>query len=128
MSLTRRNIVYFSTTLEPEPGDDSVGWAVAEPIRAFCRSRGATVGAVRRYWDGVQFSCRFGRPTFSMQLTPYFEATPLHWSVSVAPRSFWKYLRPFLSSDVENVCRTVDAFFASDERYTLLRWESLRED
>jgi len=122
-----RNTVYFRATLEPEGGEGggAVGWAVAAPIRSYCSAAGATTGEVEREWDGVRFSCRIGKPTFTLTITPYFEATPMEWSVDVRPRSVWRYLIWLLPSETERINLLLDQVFARDPRFTVLKWESL---
>jgi len=123
-----RNILYFKTSLDAEPGEGAVGWAVVQPIRDHLQAAGATVGPLQRHWDGVRFSCRFDRPLFQVVLSPYFEATPLEWSVQVLPLSVWKYLLMLFPGALERVCRSIDDFFGTDQRYSRIRWQCLRSD
>lgn len=121
-----RDTACFRTTITPEGGEGPVGWAVAEALVSHLRHVGATVGMVAAWWDGVRFSCRLGGLEFMIVITPSFEAQPLEWSLEVLPHSIWRFLLFLRPGALERVCQILDAFFAGDERFTLIEWNSLR--
>ena len=121
------DIAYFRSTIAPEAADGPVGWTVAESLRAALQGAAMRTSVVKPSWDGVQFSCILRYCHFDVVFTPYFEARPVEWSIEVRRRGLAGRLpmvwQPAQASLVENVKRWLN----SDERVTLIRWESLAE-
>src|SRR5262245_45251674 len=112
-----RDIAYFRTSIPPEAGDGPVGWAVAEALTQALRDRGLETSSVRPSWDGVKWECRVDGYRFELEVTPYFEATPLEWSVQLRPVGVWRYLPSWSRSSHERLCEIIDSTLVSTERF-----------
>jgi hypothetical protein len=122
-----RDIAYFRSTLEPEHPDGPVGWSIAEALAADLRRHGAAVNAVVSSWDGVKFACRLDGRRFKIELTPYFEAQPLEWSVEVRPAGVGRILKFLSQSAHERLCELINESLTVGPEFSLLHWTSLSE-
>ena len=123
-----RDIAYFHTSIPPEPGGGPAGWAVAEALSLGLRARGVEAGLARSSWEGVKFPChlRGGWP-FEMEVTPMYEEKPPIWTVGLHPVGIARFFPGLWRTGHERLVGLVDSFLASDERFSLVQWDSLAE-
>jgi hypothetical protein len=121
------DIVYFRSTIEPEAPEGPVGWTIADSLRQVLQLSGIDVGPVKPFWDGVRFFCVVRRCRFEVAVTPYFEAKPLEWSVQVGRKGFLRLVAPVWRPCHETLVDRLNRWLSSDERFTLIRWDSLAD-
>lgn len=121
------DIAYFRSTIEPESAEGPVGWTLSEVLREVLRGAEIDTSPVKRSWDGVKFSCIVQTCHFDVELTPYFEANPMEWSVQVRRKGLRGYIPRIWRPAQESLIKIVARWLTSDERVSLIGWESLAE-
>ena len=119
-----RDLLYFRTSIPPEVGD-TVGWAVAAAFIEHLRKANIDTQNPTAWWDGVRFPCSLQGRSFMIELTPYFEAKPLEWSIQLCRTGVLKFFSLFWHKPQNQLCSTLDELLSGDERFTAIEWCSM---
>ena len=119
-----RDIVYFRARW-PELEADPSGTALVVELSPAIEARGFRVEPTRPRYDGCSFVAARGRLRHRIEVTPYFEAEPMEWSVQVAALGTLSTL--FGRRERIELLRACADFLGAEPRIQGVRWMRLSD-
>jgi hypothetical protein len=124
-----KDIVYFGAEIS-ESSNELAGKQIAQVLHHHFQSQGFSVTDIKKHWDAFWlFRCNLSKTTFAIEVTPYYEATPLEYSIQFRhepgflSRIFFSRALP----QSDTIRQEIDRILHENPQFHAVKWKSIEE-